>query len=183
MRFPDGMASVRGLPVVRACGRPAFRQDDAAEQIRLVDATAGLGYDAYLLAIAGFHVTAIERSLEVFRLLADGLHRHPVERLAILHGQAATLLPTLAPDVVYLDPMYPPKNRSSALPSKDMQIVRALVGDDTDSAALFAVAREVARRVVVKRPAHAAPLGEPSMQITGKLARFDVYIGEARSKK
>lgn len=175
LRRPGGDAALRSMPLVRACGR-----DLARAGARLVDATAGLCYDAYLLASAGFDVVAVERSAEVRRLAEDALRRTPCDRLRLLAGDARTLVDALRPEVVYLDPMYPPKKRASALPPKEMQIVRALVGDDLDSEALFRAACGVARRVVVKRPAHApafederAPL---AATIEGKLARFDVHV-------
>lgn len=175
MRFPDGPDSVRGMPLVRACGRELAR-----DRATLVDATGGLGYDAFVLALAGFRVTAIERVPEVAALAEDGIARACAERpdlaLAIRRGDAKELLASLLPDVVYLDPMYPVKRRTSALPPKDMQIVRAFAGDDLDSRELFERARAVARRVVVKRPPHAEPLGTPSHSIESKLVRFDVFL-------
>lgn len=163
------------MPLVRACGVDRARAGEL-----LIDATAGLGYDAYVLALAGFRVLAIERSVEVFRLLEDGVAHAPHERLAIRNADARSELAELVrsgerPSVVTLDPMYPPKRRASALPPKDMQIVRALVGDDPDSADLFAVACSIASRVVVKRPLHADSFAAPHHVIEGKLARFDVF--------
>jgi 16S rRNA (guanine1516-N2)-methyltransferase len=174
LRFPGGPDAVRGMPLVRACGR-----DLARRGATLVDATAGLGYDAFVLAMAGFRVIACERSAEVFRLLEDGVRRTPHPKLSVRLGEARDLLRELAPEVIYLDPMYPPKRRASALPPKDMQMVRALVGDDLDAAELFAVARSVADRVVVKRPADARPMATPTASVGGKLARFDVFVGRA----
>jgi 16S rRNA (guanine1516-N2)-methyltransferase len=167
--MPRG-SSVRSMPIVRACGREL-----AACHARLVDATAGLGYDAYVLSRAGFDVVAIERSSEVARLLADGLRRAS-QPFALIEGDAKALLAEQKPDVVYLDPMYPAKRRASALPPKEMQIVRALVGDDDDARELLALARAVAPRVVVKRPLHAKAMDAPTSTIEGKLARFDVYV-------
>lgn len=181
MALPGGAEALRALPLVRACGRSL-----AAEHATLVDATAGLGYDAFLLAVAGFRVSAIERSAEVATLLEDALRRAEAAprlceliggRLAIERADARDALARARPSVVYLDPMFPPKRRASALPPKEMQIVRALVGDDLDVAELFAAARAAAPRVVVKRPSHARPLAEPTSSIEGRLARFDVFVG------
>jgi 16S rRNA (guanine1516-N2)-methyltransferase len=79
---------------------------------------------------------------------------------------------------VYIDPMFPPKRRGSALPPKAAQMLRELVGHDTDAAELLAAARSIARsRVVVKRPDHAPPLADPvDAQYKGKLVRYDVYV-------
>jgi 16S rRNA (guanine1516-N2)-methyltransferase len=165
-----GASGLRAMPLVRACGREL-----ALRGARLVDATAGLGYDAFVLSRAGFRVTAIERSPEVARLLADGLRRSK-DPFTLIVGDAKALLVKHKPEVVYLDPMYPAKKRTSALPPKEMQIVRALVGDDDDSSELFAIARAIADRVVVKRPLHAKAMATPTSTIEGKLARFDVYV-------
>jgi len=88
------------------------------------------------------------------------------------------LSPTEYPDVIYLDPMFPERQKS-ALVKKPMRILRELVGDDVDAAELFAVALQRAKkRVVVKRP-RLAPAIEgrlPNMSIKGQSSRFDVYL-------
>ena len=98
---------------------------------------------------------------------------------------AWALLPDIAPrpDVVYIDPMYPPRRKQSALPKKEPRLLRALVGDDPDAADLARVALQVAaRRVVVKRPGHAEPLlPDPDLAYKGKLVRYDVYHAVPRA--
>ena len=81
-----------------------------------------------------------------------------------------------APDVVYLDPMYPPKKKS-ALVKKEMRICRMLVGEDEDAGELLEIARRVARRrVVVKRLRHAPPLkANAAAEYVGRTVRYDVY--------
>ena len=81
------------------------------------------------------------------------------------------------PDVIYLDPMFPADSDRSALERKPMRILRRLVGDDGDARTLFDLARPLAaRRVVVKRPAHAPPLApSPLTAHHAKAHRFDVY--------
>jgi len=157
----------------------------------VVDATAGLGRDAMLLARLGCSVTAVERSPIAAALLRDALVRASAEsavgklmphELTLVVGDAAALLAAMseqeAPDVVYLDPMYPPSGKS-ALPKKAMRILRRLVGDDPDADALLAAARRIAReRVVVKRTPRATALASssPTMSYRGKLVRYDVYV-------
>ncbi len=84
---------------------------------------------------------------------------------------------TAAPDVVYIDPMYPPRKKS-ALAKIELRILRQIVGDDPDAPELFRLARAVARqRVVVKRPRHAEPLGpSPSHSHDDQSTRYDVYV-------
>ena len=108
------------------------------------------------------------------------------ERLQSVNGDSRALLPALAPrpDAIYLDPMFPPKRRQSAAVKKEMRLLRELVGDDADAPELLEISRRVARdRVVVKRPDDAPPLApDPSMSLTGKLVRYDVYLAHHRGR-
>ena len=82
-----------------------------------------------------------------------------------------------AADVVYLDPMFPHRDKS-ALVKKEMQVFRTIVGDDEDSGQLLASALKHARyRVVVKRPRKAPAIEgpEPTTRVEGKSSRYDVY--------
>lgn len=168
----------RRQPLARAFGKKTRT---------IVDATAGYGQDALLLALMGFRVTAIERSPAVAALARDGLTRLAAltgtalaGRLELVTGDAHLLLGAIAPrpDAIYLDPMFPPKRRKSAAVKKEMRLLRELVGDDADAVPLLEISRSIARdRVVVKRPDDAPPLApEPSMSLTGKLVRYDVYL-------
>lgn len=169
-------------PLARAAGIKANHRPT------IVDATAGLGTDGFILAGLGCRVTMIERSPVIAALLADGLNRaagHPAtrgitERIQLLEGDATQLLTTLAqrPATIYLDPMYPHR-RGSALNKQAMRIIRELVGDDPDAAILLEAALATATgRVVVKRPKGAPTLDSrpPSHTITMKNSRFDVYL-------
>lgn len=152
----------------------------------VVDATAGLGQDAFELAWAGCQVTMLERSSVVAALLEDGLARAArdpelapaVGRLRLAVGDAADQLPLLPrPDVVYLDPMYPLSGREGAK-NKGMQALRLLLGGDDDAWALLEPARRSAtRRVAVKRPLRAPPLAgvPPSGVLRGTTVRYDLY--------
>lgn len=180
--------AVRRQPLARAVG--ADRGG-----VAVVDATAGLGRDAFQLAALGCRVTAVERSAVVAALLQDGLRRARqvplyedtvAERLRVVAGDAREVLAGLnegeRPGVVYLDPMYPVDPRASALVKKEMRVLRRLVGDDEDAGGLLEVALVTAqRRVVVKRMLHAPALGpEPSLSYKGKIARYDVYLPHER---
>ena len=176
----QALARAIGLHKTRVEGEP---------QLRVLDATAGLGRDGYVLAALGAQVTLAERSTEVYALLRDAhrrallleAHRRAAERIDIIEGDAHALLAGAANharwDVIYLDPMYPDDGKA-ALPSKEMQILRDLTGGDADADALLAPALSSARlRVVVKRPSKAPWLSgsKPSMAIEGTQLRFDVY--------
>lgn len=113
---------------------------------------------------------------------ADALGAHAAARLRLIEGDSRRVLRELVdadlPDAIYLDPMFPPKRRASALASKEMQFLAAIVGDDSDASELLEIARGFARkRVVVKRPPHAPPLApNPDFTIETKLLRIDGYL-------
>lgn len=149
----------------------------------VVDTTAGIGQDSFLLARMGHCVTAIERSPIVAALLEDGLSRAGSllsARVNVIAGDARHILPTIkpAPDTIYLDPMFPPKRKRSALAKKSVRTLRDLVGEDADAAELLAVClRYATNRVVVKRPNYVEPLRpNPCVSHDGKLVRYDVYF-------
>ena len=172
----------RGHPLVRAAG---IRKDRIPS---IVDATAGLGRDAFLLASAGATVTLIERSAEVHALLKDALSRAAAEsaelaevvaRMTLVHGDAKDELPDLKPDVVIVDPMHPAR-RNTARVKKEMRQLSAIVGADEDSDELMRIALASARdRVVLKWPLRARPLLatlKPSHQVAGKTVRYEVFL-------
>lgn len=163
------------------------------EALRVLDATAGLGRDSFVLASRGFEVCMLERSPAIAALLADGLERARAApaaiadiaaRLSLIEADAAVYFNALTdagrPDVIYLDPMFPAAQKS-ALVKKEMRLFQQLLhGEADDGAALLRAARACARlRVVVKRPLRAPFLGgaEASYALAGKAVRFDVYAG------
>jgi 16S rRNA (guanine1516-N2)-methyltransferase len=159
----------------------------------VLDLTAGLGRDAFVLASLGCQMTLLERSPIVAALLQDGLERAKSEseiaeiaevvgRMTLVEAEALEYLQggdsQPRPEVCYLDPMYP-HSKKSALPGKEMLLFRELVGEDLDATELLAKARQVAtKRVVVKRPRKAAVLAdeEPDFQMSGKSTRYDIYL-------
>ncbi|WP_281647894.1 class I SAM-dependent methyltransferase [Parendozoicomonas sp. Alg238-R29] len=163
---------------------------DASRQLYVLDATAGLGRDAYVLATMGCHVTMIERSPVVRALLADGLARGLddaevgaiVGRMSLVSGHAPEMMSAFIAqkkqfDVVYLDPMFPHRDKSAAV-KKEMVLFQSLLGPDMDADDLLNPALKLAQhRVVVKRPKKAPDLDnqEPGYRLEGKSGRFDIY--------
>lgn len=154
----------------------------------IVDATAGLGKDAFLLASLGARVTLIERSELMHELLKKGMEdalkvggdvAEVVKRMKLIHGDAREILKHLSPEVIMIDPMHPPRKKS-ALVNSEMRLVREIVGDDTDYPALIKVALKMAsNRVVLKLPRYADSvecIKEASHQILGKSTRYDVFM-------
>ena len=159
----------------------------------VIDATAGLGRDAFVLASIGCQVRLVERHPVVYLLLQDGLNRAYQDaeigemmqqnmRLLNVHHIAELNPQTESADVVYLDPMYPHKQKS-ALVKKEMRVFQHLVGADLDADELLTPALQLARkRVVVKRPDYAEFLAQKAPHVTRetKNHRFDIYMGEAQ---
>ncbi|MDH2924508.1 16S rRNA (guanine1516-N2)-methyltransferase [Nicoletella semolina] len=158
----------------------------------VIDATAGLGRDAFVLASIGCNVLLVERNPVVCALLEDGLQRaycdseigeFMQQRMTLSPmGNIALLDSSKKADVVYLDPMYPHKQKS-ALVKKEMRVFQHLVGADLDADTLFPPAKKLAyKRVVVKRPDYAAFLAnqKPDFSQTTKNHRFDVYLSHQK---
>lgn len=161
----------------------------------ILDATAGLGGDAFVLASLGCNLTMTERVAEVRALLKDGLSVAKewgtihdatlldiLNRMQLIESDASTYMQSLnqanKPDVVYLDPMFPARSKSAQV-KKEMRVFHDLVGTDPDADRLLEAALTCAKkRVVVKRPRIAPRLAEqtPSYALKGKSNRFDVYV-------
>ena len=155
----------------------------------IVDATTGWGQDSLHIFRMGYELRCIERSPIMVELLIDGFRRLsevdwvknidiPIPEL--LAGNAIEVLADLdnKPECIYIDPMFPPKRKKSALAKKSMTILRDLLGDDEDKEQLFEIAFQTAtKKVVVKSPDYAEPIaGKPNESFSGKLLRYDVYL-------
>ena len=154
----------------------------------IIDATAGLGYDAFILASLGANVTLIERSEKIYDLLKAAISEAKlyggeiskiVNRMNLLFGDSKDILPNIAPEVILIDTMYK-ERKKSALVKNDMRLVREVVGSDSDHVELINVAlNNASKRVVIKQPRYAETLDNIkgcSHQILGKTIRYDVYI-------
>ena len=166
------------------------------DSLHVLDATAGLGRDAFVLASLGCVVDMIERSAVVAALLQDGLNRAAADielgtwlpaNMQLYHGVATELLTDWShekPDVVYLDPMFPHRRKNAAV-KKEMRLFQQLLGPDEDADLLLEPALALAKkRVVVKRPTGAPFLAgkKPQIEMLGKANRFDVYLTHLKTK-
>jgi 16S rRNA (guanine1516-N2)-methyltransferase len=177
---------LRSQGIARAAGiKPGLRP-------AVLDATAGLGKDAFLFASLGCQVRMLERNPIVHALLHDGLQRaaisanaHTSESASRMQLSLASLAEIVATqesfDVVYLDPMFPAR-RKSARVKNDLFVLQRLLScypvseEDPELLALgLTVAR---RRVVVKRPARAPDMAQrkPTFRLAGRSSRYDVYV-------
>ena len=172
----------RGRNLAKAVGLKANKNRT------IIDATAGLGYDAFILASLGADVTLIERSEKIHQLLKDGLKEAKeyggyistiANRMHLIFGDSKNIIPQLSPEVILVDTMYEDRKKS-ALVKNNMRLVREIVGPDLDQIELIKIAIETAQnRVVVKQPRYAETRDEItkySHQILGRTIRYDVYM-------
>ncbi len=191
--FVEGKAAHRrlfgggsGQMIAKAVGiQPGVRP-------RVLDATAGLGKDAFVLASLGCEMSLIERQPIIAALLEDGLARGAqdldvggiISQMRLLTGNSIDLIRRWEgepPQVIYLDPMFPHREKT-ALVKKEMRLFRPLVGDDMDAPALLEAALALAtHRVVVKRPRKAPSIegAKPGYALDGKSSRYDIYPKKA----
>ncbi|MBO4353268.1 MAG: class I SAM-dependent methyltransferase [Eggerthellaceae bacterium] len=198
LALSDGTLSIRGdfarllsrikpANLSRELVVKAARIKGAGSPLRVVDATAGLGEDSFLLAAAGFEVRLHENNPIIAALLADALERaarderlasivarmelHQVDSLVALHE-----LP-YQPDVVLLDPMFPERHKSASV-KKKLQLLQQVEQPCTDEEALLEAAFAAQpRRIIVKRPAKGPYLAgrKPDYALSGKAIHFDCY--------
>ena len=163
--------------------------------LRILDATAGLGRDALILAAAGNNVLGLEQNADVHALLAqelEKLHKSHILNIVFEHCNSIDFLKSTTEqfDIIYLDPMFP-KSSKSRLVKQEMVWLKNIVGENnnpennkdttSDSATdleLFNLAlQKTGDRVIIKRPIHAPFINgiKPNYQILGDINRFDVY--------
>lgn len=176
----------RGQSIAKAIG---LKQGSPPPTV--LDATAGLAKDAYVLACLGCSMILVERSPIVAELVQDAIQRAAEDEhfknilkkgFKVINQSSIEYLTDLPemnhPDVIYLDPMFPDKKKSASV-KKNMQILQKLLGKDEDTKELINAALEVAKkRVVVKRPKGAENLTElkPTYTVESKKTRYDIYI-------
>jgi len=154
----------------------------------VLDATAGLGKDAFLLASLGCEVALLERSALVHALLFDGLSRNGsygkevgavLDRMDLRFGDFLEM--EAEPrrfDVVYLDPMFPHR-RKSAKVKKDMALLQQLLGHQQDGLEMLEHGLQIAKKRVVVKRAKLAPhlsAAKPDIEFKGSSSRYDVYL-------
>ncbi len=162
----------------------------------VLDATAGFGRDAFILASLGCQVSMLERSPLMHLLLLDGLQRAAKEgsaevrqiisRMSLQQQDARERLQQVLqgssarPDVIYLDPMFPPRSKSAKV-KKDIALLQDVIGVDEDYRELLQLARRCAgKRVVLKRPGSERQTDpDVHFRIGGKAACFDVYLPQS----
>ncbi|MCH2037862.1 MAG: class I SAM-dependent methyltransferase [Rickettsiales bacterium] len=161
----------------------------------VIDATAGLGTDSFILAYLGCHVTMCERSPIIQVLLENALEKsinipeisETIKRMRLIKDDFIHYITESDSkeldnsDVIYLDPMFPERSKSAAV-KKDMQYMQNLLDEPIELEPMLEQALKSATyRVVVKRPKNAPTVSSKtfSYAVSGKAVRFDVYINKA----
>jgi len=163
------------------------------EPMQVLDATTGLGRDAFILASMGCQLTMLEQSPVIYSLLNDGLKRaetiedgellNIIRQMSLHHANAQDWFTEIKlgakakPDVIYLDPMFPPRSKNANV-KKDIALLQEVLGFDEDSDSLIEAAKDCAKhRVVVKKPGSKADKGamKPNFIVPGKTAHFEIY--------
>lgn len=157
--------------------------------LQILDLTAGWGRDAAVLASFGAELLMLERHPVMAALLEDAIKRCRADEqcdlnLSLLAVDAKDYLqelqPSDYPDVIYMDPMHPLRQKS-ALVKKDLQILQTMVGPDEDALEVLTLAKQrVKQRVVIKWPQKQPPLARPNASIEGKTVRFDIFLPERK---
>lgn len=154
----------------------------------VIDATAGLGEDSLLLAAAGFKVHMYEYNEIIYSLLYDAINRakrNPeltdiVKMIEITNGNSVDALQKLSftPDVIYLDPMFPTREKSSLIKKKFQILQKLELPCDNENELLESAIASGARKIIIKRPLKGKQLGNitPSYSYKGKSIRYDCIV-------
>lgn len=191
----DFVKTAKQLRSYPAPKQGAFNQALGNKTKTVIDATGGWGGDALLMCLQGYQVSIIERLPLMAILLDEAFSRlahsswaaqNDVKKPRVICANAADVLAqaNLDADCVYLDPMYPPKRKTSAAANKNMQLLQWLAGPDVDAQHTAQTAIENFSRLAVKRPDYATPLiANPAAQFSSKLVHYDVYLNSRATPK
>lgn len=161
---------------------------NADTKLTAIDATAGLGEDSLLLSAIGFNIKLFEYDPIIAELLKD-THRRALEsqelfeiarRMEIIEGDSISYMNSLkeAPSLIYLDPMFPERQKSS-LVKKKFQVIKHLEKPCSNEEELLSSAINAHPcKIIIKRPIKAPHLAniKPSYSINGKSIRYDVIL-------
>lgn len=173
-------ASLRNELLARALG---LKQNTHPS---IIDATAGLAQDSFIIASLGFKITLLEQSAVVYTFIKEAMDRallNPetapiIHRMHLIHINALDFFKKHQADIIYLDPMFPKRNKKAAV-KKAMRSLQEIAHASTSEEELLQAAVACAHeRVVVKRPRLAKSIAgpKPAFSLVGRACRFDVYL-------
>lgn len=163
-----------------------FKNSDGPYTV--LDATAGLGDDSFIMAAAGNTVTMYEYDALIAAMLRDALKRaeadsdlsDTVSRMELREENSIEAMKTVRGqyDIIYLDPMFPSKKKS-ALAKRKFQLLHTVEppcenGDEMLKAAIEAQPK----KIIIKRPVKGEYLAgvAPSYSLSGNAIRYDCLV-------
>jgi len=178
----------------------AAKLKDETTKLKAMDATAGFGEDSLILAAAGFEVTLYEKDPVIAALLKDCLLRarkipeikDMVMRMKLVEGDSIKAMLDMAeransddnrvvsdmPDLIYLDPMFPERQKSSKI-KKKFQLIQKLERPCFDGEEMVNAALSLnPKKILIKRPMKAELLGDrkPEFSYKGTSIRYDCFM-------
>lgn len=157
------------------------------ENPKAIDATAGMGEDAFIIAANGYDITLHEQNPVIALLLKDAIRRAKrqpdlkdiVNRMHVVEGDSVDILAgRLDPiDLIYLDPMFPGRQKSGLI-GKKLQLIQKMESPCSAEGELFdAAVKANPSKIIVKRPLKAPFLAgrKPNYSLDGKAIRYDCY--------
>jgi 16S rRNA (guanine1516-N2)-methyltransferase len=179
----------KGQMIAKACGLNKYQLP-----LTILDATAGVGSDAFILASLGCTLHLCEANPQLYALLHDAHQRALAipqiqaiaTRMQIYSGNSLELIAQIGSahqiDVIYFDPMFP-KNKKNALPKNAMQVLQHIAVENNlaQEQELLSLAKQFARkRIVVKRHKNSPFFANTKAHasIIGQTNRFDLYMSD-----
>ena len=188
--FNNGEMLNRINPKAKKCTVIKAVEGRSKENLKILDATAGLGRDTFTLASRGHSVIAIEKDIYIFLLLNNALElakkssnlKNIADRITLINQDSNKYIQTTDEkfDCIYIDPMFPPRKKSAKV-KQSMQILHEIAyNDETSNNQILdnIIKSKKTKKAVVKRPINSTFLADkkPSSQIKGKINRFDIYV-------
>lgn len=165
----------------------AVKPKNFASEALAVDATAGMGEDSLLLAAAGFRVKLFEYNPVIAMLLGDSLRRAAMDpelseivgRMELVSGDSIQAMKAMAGkvDVIYLDPMFPERQKSGLIKKKFQLLQQLEQPCDDENGLLDAAVAAHPTKLIIKRPLKGPQLAglKPGYSISGKAIRYDCF--------
>lgn len=183
--FSDLYSRIKGNRLYSELLIKAVGKKNRSEDTVILDATAGLGEDSFLLAAAGYKVKMFEKDRIIAKLLEDGLKRaydisgmaEIIDRMELIREDSICAMEnnSFEPDIVYLDPMFPQREKSGLI-KKKFQILQQLESPcDEEEKLLNAALKTGAKKIIIKRPLKGAYLAgvKPGYSLKGRAIRYD----------
>ena len=182
-RTKNGLADLRKESIVKAA-----MIKRKTKGLTIIDATAGLGEDSFILAAAGFNVVLFEKNNVIFELLKNAYERcakddgttEILDRMKLINGNSIEMLRSIdsRPNIVFLDPMFPQRRKNGKIKKKFQLLQQLEEPCDNENALLDAAIVAHPDKIIIKRPEHGEYFAgiRPSYSIKGDTIRYDCIV-------